>query len=75
MVCRLDLTHLKGPRHSEKKAAFSAPPAFTNLFEFISRLSNHTGQNKHTFHSQTFTFAWAALGSVLCQATVSWREG
>lgn len=39
-------------------------PAFTNLFEFISRLSNHMGQNKHTFHSQPFTFACAALWSV-----------
>lgn len=40
------------------------------LFELISRLSNHTGQNKHTFQSRPFTFAWAALLSVLYQAIV-----
>lgn len=43
-------------------------PACTNLSELISCLSNHTGENKHTFHSQAFTFAWAALWSVFLSA-------
>lgn len=50
-------------------------PACTNLSELISCLSDHTGENKHTFHSQAFTFAWAALWSFFFLSAYSCAEG
>lgn len=55
----------------EARKGFIVLSPFTNLFEFISRLSNHTGQNQHIFQSRLFSFLRRHL---VWQNTVVWTR-